>query len=77
MSASNQTYTVWEGSRGTGISGEAAWLAGRAYVTPDEVKTVFHPTLRHRVAVRPELALEGLTTDLMLDRILASVGVPR
>jgi MoxR-like ATPase len=54
-----------------------AWLSGRAYVTPDEVKLVFKPALRHRVSVRAELALEGLTTDAVLDRVLASVPAPR
>ncbi|MCC6435839.1 MAG: MoxR family ATPase, partial [Acidimicrobiales bacterium] len=54
-----------------------AWLAGRSYVTPDEVKVVYKPALRHRVSVRPELAVEGVTTDTVLDRILASVPAPR
>jgi MoxR-like ATPase len=54
-----------------------AWLAGRTYLTPDEVKTVVKPTLRHRVQVRPELQLEGTTADAVLDAILASVPAPR
>ena len=54
-----------------------AWLAGRAYVTPDEVKAVVKPTLRHRVLVRPELELEGTTADAVLDGILATVPAPR
>jgi MoxR-like ATPase len=54
-----------------------AWLAGRDYVTPDEVKAVVKPTLRHRIALRPELELEGSTADGVLDGILASVPVPR
>ena len=54
-----------------------AWLIGRSFVTPDEVKAMFKPTLRHRVSVRPELALEGLSTDALLDRVLASVPAPR
>ena len=36
-----------------------AWLSGRTFVTPDEVKAVVKPTLRHRVQVRPELAARG------------------
>ena len=48
-----------------------AWLAGRAFVTPDEVKAVAKPTLRHRIQVRPELELEGTTADAVLDGILA------
>jgi MoxR-like ATPase len=54
-----------------------AWLAGRDYVTPDEVKAIAKPALRHRVAIRPELELEGVTADSVLDGILASVPVPR
>jgi MoxR-like ATPase len=54
-----------------------AWLAGRPYVTPDEVKAVLKPCARHRVQLRPELELEGTTVDGTLDGILASVPVPR
>jgi len=54
-----------------------AWLAGRDYVTPDEVKAVVKPALRHRIMVRPELELEGTTPDGVLDGILASVPAPR
>ncbi len=54
-----------------------AWLAGRPYVTPDEVKTVALPTLRHRVQLRPEVELEGATADGVLTGILGAVPVPR
>jgi MoxR-like ATPase len=54
-----------------------AWLAGKQYVTPDEVKAVAKPTLRHRVELRPEVELEGVTADGVLDGVLASVPVPR
>jgi len=54
-----------------------AWLAGRDYVTPDEVKAVAKPALRHRILLRPELELEGATADGVLDGILAAVPVPR
>ena len=54
-----------------------AWLAGRDYVTPDEVKAVVKPALRHRILLRPELELEGATADGVLDGILAAVPVPR
>jgi MoxR-like ATPase len=54
-----------------------AWLAGRPYVTPDEVKAVLKPCVRHRVQLRPELELEGTTVDGVLDGILAAVPVPR
>jgi MoxR-like ATPase len=54
-----------------------AWLVGRPFVTPDEVKAVAKPCLRHRLQIRPELELEGTTVDGVLDGILASVPVPR
>jgi MoxR-like ATPase len=54
-----------------------AWLAGRPFVTPDEVKAVAKPTLRHRVLLRPEIELEGATADGVLAGLLAAVPVPR
>ena len=54
-----------------------AWLSGRGFVTPDEIKAVAKPTLRHRLLVRPELELEGVTPDGLLDNILATVPAPR
>ncbi|PXY32486.1 AAA family ATPase [Prauserella muralis] len=54
-----------------------AWLSGRAYVTPDDVKTLARPALRHRIELRPEAELEGATPEGLLDRLLASVPVPR
>ena len=54
-----------------------AWLSGRGYVTPDDVKALAHPTLRHRVQLRPEAELEGVSTESVLDTVLASVAVPR
>ncbi|GAA4988509.1 AAA family ATPase [Actinopolymorpha pittospori] len=54
-----------------------AWLSGRDYVTPDDVKALALPALRHRVELRPEAELEGVSADAVLDGILASVPVPR
>ena len=54
-----------------------AWLSGRNYVTPDDVKAMARPTLRHRIGLRPEAELEGATPDGVLDGILAAVPVPR
>jgi MoxR-like ATPase len=53
-----------------------AWLAGRPFVTPDEVKAVAKPALRHRLLVRPEVEIEGTTADSVLDGILATVRAP-
>jgi MoxR-like ATPase len=54
-----------------------AWLSGRNYCTPDDVKALARPALRHRVALRPEAELEGVSADSALDSILATVPVPR
>ncbi|HIT75154.1 MAG TPA: MoxR family ATPase, partial [Candidatus Avipropionibacterium avicola] len=54
-----------------------AWLSGRGYVSPDDIKTLAFPTLRHRVVLRPEAEMEGVTTDSVIESILASVPVPR
>ena len=54
-----------------------AWLSGRDYVTPDDVKTLARPTLRHRIRLRSEAELEGVTADGLLESVLSSVPVPR
>ncbi|WGW10699.1 MoxR family ATPase [Saxibacter everestensis] len=54
-----------------------AWLAGRDYVTPDDVKALVGPTLRHRVRLRPEAELEGINADTVLEGILRTTPVPR
>ncbi|MEV7210877.1 MULTISPECIES: MoxR family ATPase [unclassified Streptomyces] len=54
-----------------------AWLTGRDYVTPDDVKALALPTLRHRVQLRPEAEMEGVTADSVINAILAHVPVPR
>ncbi|HLV54289.1 MAG TPA: MoxR family ATPase [Actinotalea caeni] len=54
-----------------------AWLSGRTFVTPDDVKSLALPTLRHRVQLRAEAELEGVTTASVLEGVLATVPVPR
>jgi len=54
-----------------------AWLNGRNYVTPDDVKVMARPTMRHRVRLRPEAQLEGVTADGVLEALLATVPTPR
>jgi MoxR-like ATPase len=54
-----------------------AWLSGRPFVTPDEVQAVARPTLRHRICVRPEAELDGVTPDSVVEGALAMVPVPR
>ena len=60
-----------------GTSRAWAWLAGREYVTPDDVKALARPTFRHRIQLRPEAELEGASPDGVLDGVLAAVPVPR
>ena len=54
-----------------------AVLAGRDFVTPDDVREVALPALRHRIALSPELQLEGQSTDAVLQALLARVDAPR
>ena len=54
-----------------------AFLSGRDYVTPDDVKALAGSTLRHRIQLRPEVELDGATPDGVLQGLLASVPVPR
>jgi MoxR-like ATPase len=50
---------------------------GHGFVTPDEIKTLAPPVLRHRLLLKPEAEIEGLTPDRIVERILARVPVPR
>jgi MoxR-like ATPase len=54
-----------------------AWLSGRDYVTPDDVKALAAPSFRHRIQLRPEAELDGATPDGVLSGVLTSVQVPR
>ncbi len=53
-----------------------AFLAGRAYVLPEDIKAMAHDTLRHRLIPTYQAEADGVTSDQMLDRILAAVPVP-
>ncbi|OQW91768.1 MAG: AAA family ATPase [Beggiatoa sp. IS2] len=55
----------------------AALLAGRDFVTPDDVKEITLATLRHRITLAPELEIEGRNTDSVLTTILNQVEAPR
>jgi len=54
-----------------------ALLAGRDFMTPDDVKTMAFPCLRHRVLLRPEVEIEGTSIDPVLRDIVEGVPVPR
>lgn len=54
-----------------------AAIQGRAYVSPDDIKFLVRPVYRHRILLKPEAEIEGLTADTAMGRILARVEVPR
>jgi MoxR-like ATPase len=54
-----------------------AWLSGRDFVTPDDVKALAQATLAHRLSLRPEAELEGVDVGAVLSSALGSVPVPR
>ena len=53
-----------------------AWLNGSTAITPDHVQAMALPVLRHRIQLRPEAELEGVTADAILRSILQQVQVP-
>jgi MoxR-like ATPase len=53
-----------------------AWLTGSTGVTPDHVQAMALPTWRHRIQLRPEAELEGVSADTILRSILQQVQVP-
>jgi MoxR-like ATPase len=55
----------------------SAALAGRDFVTPDDVKSMAGPVLEHRLILRPEYEIEGMTTAEVVQRLLQAVAVPR
>ncbi|MDO4665770.1 MAG: MoxR family ATPase [Actinomycetaceae bacterium] len=54
-----------------------AWLNGTTFVTPDDVKIMAQPTVAHRLVLRPEAELEGISAASVLSSALESVPVPR
>jgi MoxR-like ATPase len=55
----------------------AAALAGRDFVTPDDIKSLAMPVLGHRIILRPEYEIEGLSIEEVITQILQEVTVPR
>ena len=53
-----------------------AWLSSRDFVTPDDVQALARPTFRHRLSLRPEAELEGVSVDAVVESVLASVPAP-
>jgi MoxR-like ATPase len=54
-----------------------AAIRGRDFPTPDDVRDVARPVLRHRLALRAEAELDGATTDAVISDIIKTVEVPR
>jgi MoxR-like ATPase len=59
------------------VSKALAAFDGRDYVIPDDVKAASRPVLRHRIIMKPEADLEGITPDQVLEDVLHAVQVPR
>ena len=55
----------------------SAAIAGRDFVTPDDIKTVAVPVLEHRIILRPEFEIEGLSVAEVIQQILQQIAVPR
>jgi len=55
----------------------AAALAGRDFVTPDDIKAMAAPVLEHRLILRPEFEIEGLSVGEVIQTILQQIAVPR
>ncbi len=60
----------------TGAKAVAA-MSGRDFATPDDVRTVVGPALRHRVLLTPEREIEGVRPETVLRRIVEEIEVPR
>jgi MoxR-like ATPase len=65
------TVALFKGSRAL------AFLEGRDYVLPDDVKKLALPVLTHRVRVKPEAEMENVTPKMIIDRVLNGVVVPK
>lgn len=77
----HESILVGAGPRATQalLLGSRAWaaIAGRDFVTPDDIKTLTIPVLEHRLILRPEFELEGASLKEVISRILQNVPVPR
>ena len=53
-----------------------AWLAGRDFVTPEDIQAVAHDVLRHRLLLTFEAEADGMTANQLIDELLSVVAVP-
>jgi MoxR-like ATPase len=72
LGASPRSAVAWLQS-----SKAQAWISGRDFVTPDDIKAVAPALLRHRLILRPEAQLDGLQVEAVIGSILGHVAVPR
>ena len=54
-----------------------AVISGRDFVTPDDIKLMAQPVLEHRLILRPEFEIEGMTVSEVIQQILQQIAVPR
>ncbi|MCW3999773.1 MAG: MoxR family ATPase [Candidatus Bathyarchaeota archaeon] len=54
-----------------------AYLSGRDYVLPDDVKKLIHPVLDHRIRIKPEAEMEDVTVNTIIERLIKEVPVPK
>ena len=77
----HQSVLVGAGPRATQallLSSRAfATVNGRDFATPDDIKTMAYPVLEHRLILRPEYEIEGLTVKEVIENILKEIAVPR
>ena len=77
----HQSVLVGAGPRATQallLSSRAfATINGRDFVTPDDIKTMAYPVLEHRLILRPEYEIEGMTVREVIENILKEIAVPR
>jgi MoxR-like ATPase len=80
-SRTHESVLVGAGPRATQAlllaSRAVAAMAGRDFVTPDDVKLMASPVLEHRLVLRPEFEIEGVTVTEVVQKILQEVAVPR
>jgi MoxR-like ATPase len=77
----SQGISLGAGTRGAisllSIAKAFALMAGREFVTPDDVKRGVLPVLRHRVTIAPEVAISGQSVEVILESLVRKVQAPR
>jgi len=58
------------------VSRAHAWLNGQDFVSPDNVRAVVHPVLRHRLQLSYDAVTDGVAADQVIDRLLDKVAIP-